>query len=197
MTTWSDEQLVYDRALSDGTGDGVGDRHLAAVFPVHGRIMNAGTASAAAHYSAQQILQAADGFAYFGLAELADLVRRIPGTDLGDGRDARLDRAYYGLVDMDIALIAGFRRKYAASPEDFDPPPSQPSRKSRRIDLSLTRLEPVEPNCQRLLTIHELRSTCADNSACGWPERYAYHDARTLHREPDCDLCPHGPAWAD
>jgi hypothetical protein len=198
VTAWSAEELVYDRALFDGTGTGVGDRHLAAVFPVHGRMMNAGTSSAEDCYSAEQILRAADGFAYFGLVELAEVVRRIPGTDFGEGRESRLNRAYYGLVDMDLALIAGFQRKYAASPEDFDPPPSQPSPRGLRTQVDLPRAEPTEPvNCQQLLTIHQLASTCADTSVCGWPERYAYHYARTLHREPGCDLCPHGPTWAD
>jgi hypothetical protein len=28
----------------------------------------------------------------------------------------RLNRAYYGLVDMDQSLVAGFRRKYASPP---------------------------------------------------------------------------------
>lgn len=149
-------------------------------------------------YSTEQILQAADGYAYFGEVELADVLRRIPGTDFGDGRESRLNRAYYGLAALGQALLVGFQHKYAASPEDFDPPPNGPSPRGPRIELPLPLRDPGEPDrCPQLLTIHQLASTCADNAVCGWPGRYVYHDARALHREPDCDLCPYGPEWAD
>lgn len=111
--------LVWNRALFDEPGTSVGDRHLRAMAKPYGRIMNGGVASVMDTSTAEEVDQAADAFAYLGLGDLADLTRSLIIADWSEGGlEHRLNHAFYGL---DYALIGAFERKYAESPEDFDP----------------------------------------------------------------------------
>jgi hypothetical protein len=61
------------------------------------------------------------------MADLAGVVRRIPGSDFSNGREQRMNRAYFRLVQTDMLLWAAVVRKYDTSPEDFDPPGDPPA----------------------------------------------------------------------
>jgi Arc/MetJ family transcription regulator len=114
--------LVWNRALSDHPGTGVGDWHLQAMAKPHGRIMNGGVSAVMDICTAEEVQHAADAFAYLGLADLAGLPRRLIDADWWseDDIEDRLDRTFYGL---DFRTRRRFERKYTEAPEDFDPVP--------------------------------------------------------------------------
>ena len=111
--------LVWNRALSDERGAGVGDRHLRAMAKPYGRIMGSGVSAVMDTSSPEELEQAADAFDYLGLSDLGDLTRRLVDADWWseDDLEDRLNLAFYGLEQ---ALSGAFERKYAESPEDFD-----------------------------------------------------------------------------
>ena len=175
----------------------MGDRLLHMTHPLHGRVMNSGVGGAEDVCSQDQILAAADAFDYLGLTDLAHLVRRIPCSDFGDGREGRMNRGYFGLVQTDMLLWAAVVRKYEAAPQDFDPLPTEPPPPSPLPELPAP-TRPVEHvTCAGLLTVHELTTVCAEDATCQWRVRPVEHSWAVLHRGVDCDLCPYGPDWAD
>lgn len=111
--------LVWNRAMSDHPGGGVGDRHLWAMAKPYGRIMGSGVSAVMDTSSATEVRQAANAFDYLGLPDLADLTRRLVDADWWSEHDLeqRLNRTFWAL---EHALRGAFERKYAESPEDFD-----------------------------------------------------------------------------
>jgi len=112
-------ELVWNRALSEDPGTGVGDRYLHAMAKPYGRIMGSGVSAVMDTSSPDEVQQAADAYDYLGLPDLADLTRRLVDADWWseDDLEERLNHAFCGLEE---ALTGAFERKYAESPEDFD-----------------------------------------------------------------------------
>ena len=119
MYVLTEADLVWNRALSDDPGTGVGDRHLRAMAKPYGRIMGSGVSAVMDTSSPEEVQRAADAFDYLGLSDLADVTRRLVDADWRseDDLEERLNRAFWGL---EHALGGAFERKYAESPEDFD-----------------------------------------------------------------------------
>ncbi len=111
--------LVWNRAMSDPPGSGVGDRHLCAMAKPYGRIMGSGVSAVLDTSSPEEVQRAADAFDYLGLPDLAAVTRRLVDVDWRseDDLEDRLNHAFWGL---EHALDGAFERKYAESPEDFD-----------------------------------------------------------------------------
>lgn len=123
--------LVWNRALSDHPGTGVGDWHLQAMAKPHGRIMNGGVSAVMDICTAEEVQHAADAFAYLGLADLAGLPRRLIDADWWseDDIEDRLNRTFYGL---DYALV-GVRAQVHRSPGRLRPRPAGRSRTTTRL----------------------------------------------------------------
>ena len=182
--------LVWNRALSGDPGAGVGDRHLVAMAKPYGRIMNGGVAAVMDTSTAEEVERAADAFAYLGLADLADLTRRLIAADWSEeGLEHRLNRAFYGL---DWAHTGAFERKYAESPEDFDPVPPDGV---VRISGSWHGGQGARV-CMGELMVHEQGVDCSGGAVCPGPGPNVLHSRSRLHAESGCARCPSGPNWA-
>lgn len=89
--------------------------------------MNGGVSSVMDTCTAEEVHGAADAFAYLGLADLAELTRRLIGADWSaEGLEQRLNHAFYGL---DYALIP------CAKPGASDALPALPGRPPSRSFL--------------------------------------------------------------
>jgi hypothetical protein len=115
------EMAIWNRATAPPPPEleRPGDRALQAIFFVDGQIMNGGLDSAVEYRSADEILRAADGFAYFGRDDVAALLREA--LEAGDERIEQLDDRYSELVDRPGLLDRMFRDRLASHPEDFAP----------------------------------------------------------------------------
>ncbi|MEO3819551.1 hypothetical protein [Plantactinospora sp. B24E8] len=186
--------LVWNRALSDQPGRGVGDRHLHAMAKPYGRIMGSGTSAVADTCTPEEILRAADAFDYLGLTDLAELTRRLTDADFDDGRERRLNHAFFGLEN---GLERAFHRRYAAAPDDFEPPPlrASPAASSPQVPPGPTgRASKV---CSGTVVVHELNDECTRGVVCARRQaHHVPHEEAVLHRGIGCALCPSGPDWA-
>jgi hypothetical protein len=184
--------IVWNRALSDDPGTNVGDQHLRLLAKPYGRIMNGGVASVMDICTANEVQLAADTFAYLGLADLAGLTRRLVEADWTEDRlEERLNRAFYGL---DCALEGAFERKYAESPDDFDP--VVPDGTERLQESWVPDGGKGRRVCTGELIVHEHAVLCTRGDACPDPGRSTLHSSSHLHANAPCELCPSGPAWA-
>jgi hypothetical protein len=114
---------VWNRACF-GKGNGVGDRHLAALLLVDGMVQNGGP-NHAADCEPAELAAAAAAARYFGLEALAAVIDEIPAAasdnDEAEAAEERLSDAYYEAEDDGRAINDAFEARYAAAPEDFDP----------------------------------------------------------------------------
>jgi len=159
----------------------------------HGRIMNAGTSAVGDTCTAEEILRAADAFDYLGLAELADLTRRLVHGDVRTAREQQHNRAFYGL---ELALHPAFEHRYETAPDDFDPVSPPPRGSQSQPD----RTQPPDHGpvaCPGTITVHELDNTCILGTGCArLTQGVIEHERAILHRDAGCELCPSGPEWA-
>jgi hypothetical protein len=141
MGALSDADRVWNRATQwdRPTPTEPGDRALKAVLRVDGQIMNGGLESALEYIEPEEVAAAADGFAFFGRNDLADLLRSALGTfpdgapprdqdaredalmALGDAARERLDDldSEYNNTATSELLTEIFEAHYHAHPEDF------------------------------------------------------------------------------
>ena len=117
---------IWDRACSPEARDlrFPGDRALADMLLLHGLIMNGGVAHGFDALDDDEIDAALRGFDYFGLGNVADLLRRLreelrsaPPLDDTFATTAR----YLALVDDDQRLIDAFDATLSERPDDFEP----------------------------------------------------------------------------
>ena len=143
MGQLSDADHVWNRATRwDGPAPTApGDRALAALLRVDGQIMNGGLESALEYIEPEDVAAAADGFAFFGRNDLADLLRgalsTFPKGEPPGDQDARgdalmaldevagerleqLDDEYTNTATGEL-LTHIFETHYHAHPEDFAP----------------------------------------------------------------------------
>jgi hypothetical protein len=121
-----------------------GDRALQAAILIHGLVMNSGLYPAMYGLTFDELMAAADGFEYLGSTDVAGVVRTavqevFPEGPIDDGelrethvdeyvdgqpdRLDQLEAAYHDLLPGDdAALVAAFRRRLTASPDDFAAP---------------------------------------------------------------------------
>ena len=141
----SDREIaIWNRALTwpPPEFERPGDRALQAILIVDGQIMNGGLESAVEYRSPEEVRRAADGFAYFGQAEVAALLREALAIAFPDGgepypddrerilgelpepgheRLEALGDEYHERVDHVKLLDRVLRERLASHPEDFAP----------------------------------------------------------------------------
>ena len=64
---------------------------------------------------------AAAAAGYFGLASLADLLARLSEVEDPDVAEETYGSLYQSVVPADSLLDEGFKRRFAAAPQDFGP----------------------------------------------------------------------------
>jgi len=95
-----------------------GDIALADLLRFHGRAMNGGVDHAVETLGHTQLMASARGYLYFGLVEVAAILRRSAvEASVIDLLDAEYDRS----VPDDSALVQAFEAKLRSSPNDFSP----------------------------------------------------------------------------
>jgi len=102
-----------------------GDLALSALLRAHNLAMNGGVLQAVELLSAEERSDARDGYQFFGLAPVADLLEHArqlfdAGEDLEE-HEPRLDREYWRLVPDDTALVERFEQHLRLHPSDFAP----------------------------------------------------------------------------
>lgn len=173
--------LVWNRAMSDGPGSGVGDRHLRAIAKPYGRIMSSGVSAVLDTSSPEEVRLAADAFDYLGLPDLAEVTRRLVDADWRseDSLEERLNHAFWGL---EHALAGAFERTYAESPEDFAPPVAdgvdrQPGSWSMDGGQGKT-------VCLGELVVNQCDVRCSQDPACPGVTPSVLHSGSRLHGSP-------------
>ena len=118
---------VWNRAALEAGGGspGPGDRALASLLLVHGLVMNGGVHHAIKCVEAVELAAAADGYAFFGLDDVAEFFRGASADPVlltwdGD-TEAVADRRYAEMVRDDSHLFARFEEVYRARPGQFAP----------------------------------------------------------------------------
>jgi hypothetical protein len=84
-------------------------------------IMSGGPNHAADVCSPEEIVAAAEASVYYGLAGLADVIRRLPDAAEQDEAELDVDESYHRLVPNDDTLVRAFQRKFVESPSGFEP----------------------------------------------------------------------------
>lgn len=126
MLPLSIRDLVWNRAcFIDEEPSKPGDKALAALLAFHGPAMNGGILHATECLTAEALLAAADGFAYFGFHSVAALIpeaRSIVanGQDLSE-LESRFDKRYWQAIPNDSTLTKAFEADFAARPEHYAP----------------------------------------------------------------------------
>lgn len=121
------EDQVWNRAAleSGGQSPGPGDRALAELLRAHGLVMNGGVHHALEFLNASELLAAADGFAFFGLHDVAALFRDAksdPVLAKWTGETERVANGRYStLVPNDGLLVAHFEAVFHERPDQFSP----------------------------------------------------------------------------
>ena len=118
---------IWNRGTTDEPGISRyrGDLMLRAMLRAHGLAMNGGVLHAAELLSTEKRSSAQEGYRFFGLAPLADLLGRArllfeAGEDLGS-HEAQLDAEYAAIGGDDSVLYERFERHLRSRPSDFAP----------------------------------------------------------------------------
>jgi hypothetical protein len=172
--------LVWNRAMSEDSGTGVGDRHLQAMAKPYGRIMGSGVSAVMDTSSPEEVQRAADAFEHLGLSDLAALTRRLVDVDWGseDDLEDRLNQAFWGL---EKALTGAFERKYAESPEDFDAVVADGV--DRQPGSWLSGGGQGKTVCAGELIVHEGEVLCSARDACPGIAPLVLHSRSRLRSE--------------
>jgi len=126
---------VWNRATdawSPETWEGLrdGDRALAALLLVHGLVRNGGVLHAVEALEPEEIRRGIDGYRYFGLDGVADLMdgasaqksrHEVSSLSGREELEHVWDRAYQELLTTDQTLVDAFEVVYAHPSADFAP----------------------------------------------------------------------------
>ena len=102
-----------------------GDLALSSLLNAHGHVMNGGILHAVELLDADELALAQDGYRFFGLSRVADLLSRSRrlleiGADL-DTHEAVLDHEYHVQITDDSTLYQRFVEHLRLHPGDFSP----------------------------------------------------------------------------
>ena len=116
---------VWNRAALEAGGDSpsAGDRALASMLLVHGLVMNGGVHHAIECVAPAELVAAADGYAFFGLTDVAAFFRGAAGDPMlstwNDNTEAAANHRYAEMVPDDSHLVARFEEAFCNRPEQF------------------------------------------------------------------------------
>ena len=101
---------------------------MASVLLLHSLIMNGGVHHALECADSQELLAAADGYAFFGFDEVSALLRHAPDDPLlsawTEESERSANRRYEELVRGDSNIVDRFREVYGRRSEQFAPLPA-------------------------------------------------------------------------
>lgn len=134
MYQFTEADKVWNRACgrSDCDNPGAGDSALAALITFHSLAMNSGVLHALETCSEVRVKAAADGYRFFGLAELANVIEAAlaevqevqrRGDDLEELEQLEqvLEDRYAARVPDDQILVDAFGRVFKLRRSDFQP----------------------------------------------------------------------------
>ena len=96
----------------------IGHLYMWSLLRVHA-VVGDGVADALGELTMRDVAQAVAASRYFGLAELADLLVRVPQAAASATAARAFDEEYRGWVESGDRLLRAIRRTIAARPEDF------------------------------------------------------------------------------
>lgn len=118
---------IWNRAAihRGGTEPRPGDVALAALLVAHSLAMNGGVAHAVGCLNVEELRDACEGYAFFGLGEvgrlLMDAASAVGAGDMSEESELAMDAAYGRLVPDDGILVARFESHYAAHRDLYAP----------------------------------------------------------------------------
>jgi hypothetical protein len=120
------EARIWNRSLEPGASNlGPGDRALGAVLWVDGLVANGGVHHALEIVVSAELDAAADGFAYFGLNDIAELLRRRRSDPVlatwTEETETIADELYWSMMGDGDAIARQFQRLLRERPKDFAP----------------------------------------------------------------------------
>ena len=125
--TMSIAERIWNRAALEDGGKSphAGDRALASLLLVHGLIMNGGVHHAIECVDQTELAAAADGYAFFGLHDVAAFFRGAANdpvlSEWTGETEATANRRYDDMVPDDSYLDARFQEVLRERPEQFSP----------------------------------------------------------------------------
>jgi len=118
---------IWNRAALERGGDAprAGDQALAALLVVHGLVMNGGVHHAIECVAATELAAAADGYAFFGLNEVATFFRRAAEDPVlskwTNDTEVKANLRYENMIPSDSYLRARFKEVLHARADEFSP----------------------------------------------------------------------------
>jgi len=120
-------ERIWNRAAMEGGGNSprAGDRALASLLLVHGMVMNGGVHHALEAVNSAELAAAADGYAFFGLHDVAAFFRGAADdpdlSEWNEDTEEAADGRYEQMVPDDDHLVARFEKVYGERAEEFAP----------------------------------------------------------------------------
>lgn len=127
MMPMTNADAIWNRAAMEdgGASPSPGDQALASILLVHGLIMNGGVHHAIECLESERLIAAAEGFAFFGLDDVAAFLRGAQDdpvlSDWTDDTEPIANERYCELVPDDSYLADRFAERYREKPEQFSP----------------------------------------------------------------------------
>ena len=116
--------FIWNRACEGGgPSPSNGDRALAALIGAHSLVMNGGVLHAVECLSTSDLADAEDGFRFFNLAAVADLLVRareiFEAQEEMESYELKLDHDYATLIPDDSSLLERFEQIHKTRPSEF------------------------------------------------------------------------------
>jgi hypothetical protein len=114
---------VWNRAAleSGGPTPRAGDIALAALLRAHGHVMNGGVFHAVQCLGPERLPLTCEGSVYFGLSEIAAVLKAAAETEENEQAEHAFNRAYWAHAGDDMVIVERFERDFAAHPERYAP----------------------------------------------------------------------------
>jgi hypothetical protein len=122
----TEADMIWNRACGeDPLRTLPGDRALANLLYAHGLAENGGVLHAVEFMTANELSDAAAGYRYYGLDDVASLLYRARAIfEIGDklgSHEQQLDGEYARMIPSDSSLVKRFEERLRSSPSDFAP----------------------------------------------------------------------------
>jgi hypothetical protein len=132
MPELTNSNLIWNRAAMNGGGPvpRQGDISLTTLLKFHSLAMSSGVFSALENLSWGEIQQAAEGFDWFGLDNVASFLNsalsrmELATTDVDSANlELLFDNEYHQLIPQDQTIVSAYEALLRADPAEFAPMP--------------------------------------------------------------------------